>query len=228
MPGILHPILVCLCIGMSGLGAEKSAQLINPLIVIWPPPYPGLINPGGGSNQTKNQAPVADAGKPIYVGREPITLNGLGSYDPDGPYETLTYRWRQTSGPGISISGAETPTPTLSAQPTSRTQRVVLALTVSDGRLESQASEVDVTILPDYGDVEFTLMVDPFDVSKPTVVSFGGGNCVKGGRMRFISYLTGIPSRGSSSPSSPHAMRGAYRHRPDLLGYNPRPVTALC
>jgi len=52
-------------------------------------------------NQT-NQPPVSNPGKPqaVYSG-EPVVLNGLSSYDPEGG--SLQYRWSQVRGSKISL-----------------------------------------------------------------------------------------------------------------------------
>ena len=58
--------------------------------------------------------PVADAGPPqIGVAAGIITLNGSGSHDPLG--EPLTFSWKQIGGPSVSLSGANTATPTFMA-----------------------------------------------------------------------------------------------------------------
>ena len=50
-----------------------------------------------------NSAPVADAGPDqIGVPAGVITLDGSGSYDPDG--DPLTYQWTQISGPMVALS----------------------------------------------------------------------------------------------------------------------------
>ena len=47
--------------------------------------------------------PVADAGPDqIGIPAGTVTLNGSGSYDPDG--ETLTYQWSQITGPTVAIA----------------------------------------------------------------------------------------------------------------------------
>ena len=53
--------------------------------------------------RTGNAAPVADAGpNQSLPGSATVTLNGSGSYDPDG--DPLTYQWAQESGPVVTLS----------------------------------------------------------------------------------------------------------------------------
>ena len=50
-----------------------------------------------------NSAPVADAGpNQSLPGSATVTLNGSGSYDPDG--DPITYQWTQESGPTVALS----------------------------------------------------------------------------------------------------------------------------
>ena len=63
---------------------------------------------------TVNQAPTADAGPDQTVASgASVNLDGTGSSDPDG--DTLTYDWTQASGPAVTLSGANTATPSFTA-----------------------------------------------------------------------------------------------------------------
>jgi hypothetical protein len=63
-----------------------------------------------------NSPPVADAGpNQIGVAAGTITLNGSGSYDPDGG--PLTYHWGQISGPSVAISNSNAAVATFPAAP---------------------------------------------------------------------------------------------------------------
>ena len=80
-----------------------------------------------------NHAPVANAGLSNYVAAGNFTLDGTGSYDPDGA-GVLTYHWRQLSGPTVTITGADTPTPLVSGLvPKTVIQKCVFELVVNDG-----------------------------------------------------------------------------------------------
>ncbi|HEX7131996.1 MAG TPA: DUF3616 domain-containing protein [Iamia sp.] len=62
-----------------------------------------------------NGKPTAVAGPDQLV--DPgvtVTLDGTGSSDPDGG-DTLRYQWTQTFGPGVTLTGATTPTPTFTS-----------------------------------------------------------------------------------------------------------------
>ncbi len=58
--------------------------------------------------------PIADAGPDqIGIPAGTVTLNGTGSYDPNG--QKLTYQWVQDGGPAVSISGTTQATATFAA-----------------------------------------------------------------------------------------------------------------
>ena len=83
-----------------------------------------------------NSAPIADAG-PDQTGVQAgtVTLNGTGSYDPDG--DTLTYQWTQIAGPNVSITGQNTATATF---PAAAGQTYSFRMTVKDpGGLQGTA-----------------------------------------------------------------------------------------
>ncbi len=84
-----------------------------------------------------NVVPIATAGpdQSVNVGT-PVTLDGRASRDPDAGPSALTFAWRQTGGPSVTLAGAN------SAQPTFTPSVVgsyVFELSVSDGA----ASAVD-------------------------------------------------------------------------------------
>lgn len=144
--------------------------------------------------QLQNSRPVADAGSSRYAATDPVLLDGTGSYDPDHS-GTLSYTWRQISGPSVVIIDANTPTPTIagSIQPdpgrdptpkpqgfpqTDEIQECEFELVVSDGELTSLPDTVKVIIVPDFGTTKLIHLNPPFDPNKPTWISFGGlGGC---------------------------------------------------
>ena len=93
---------------------------------------------------TGNLAPVAKAGNDILLTlpANSATLNGLGSYDPDG--SIIKYEWRYQSGPSaFNISNINIPNPTVSnlIQGT-----YVFVLRIWDNKWEPAESQVVVTV----------------------------------------------------------------------------------
>jgi PKD repeat protein len=74
-----------------------------------------------------------------------VTLNGNGSFDPNTPPLPLTFQWTQTSGPAVTLAGANTATPSLT--PT-QTGTYVFSLVVNNGVLDSAAASVTITVIP--------------------------------------------------------------------------------
>ena len=112
-----------------------------------------------------NHAPVANAGPSLYVATNSVALDGTGSYDPDG-YGTLTYQWRQISGPTVTMTGTNTRDVRWSAvlRQTTAIQKCVFELIVSDGDSgESRPANVTVTIVPNFGTNALMLDNPPFD-----------------------------------------------------------------
>jgi hypothetical protein len=114
-----------------------------------------VTNAGGSSTDTVdvmvrniNHAPVADAGADQGVNEGSlVTLSGALSFDPDG--DQLTFLWTQISGTPVTLSGADTDSPTFTAPvlpgSTGSVSILTFALTVSDGALTSTA-ETRVTV----------------------------------------------------------------------------------
>jgi hypothetical protein len=87
-----------------------------------------------------NHEPSADAGDDQTVAEDvAVSLDGTDSFDPDG--DTIILSWVQTSGPAVSLAGANTAQPSFTAPlvgPTGAT--LAFELTVSDGALSSTDS----------------------------------------------------------------------------------------
>ncbi|HSW02604.1 MAG TPA: hypothetical protein VLI39_20745 [Sedimentisphaerales bacterium] len=127
-----------------------------------------------------NLAPVADAGSSRYAGTAAVRLDGTKSYDPDGS-TVLTYAWTQVSGPSVIITKADTATPTIGGfAQTDQIQECEFELVVSDGEVSSPPSTVEIFIVPEFGATTLRQENPPFDLNKPTVIYFGGGNCYSG------------------------------------------------
>lgn len=91
--------------------------------------------------RTGNDAPIANAGPDqIGVGAGTITLDGSGSYDPEG--DALTYQWSQVSGPAVSIAGMNTARATFTAV---EGQSYGFRLVVKDPQSQQGVDSVTVT-----------------------------------------------------------------------------------
>ncbi|MFQ5843511.1 MAG: ethylbenzene dehydrogenase-related protein [Planctomycetota bacterium] len=93
---------------------------------------------------TINIAPFANAGPDrTWFDGMTVTLDGTGSFDPNGT--AITYSWVQvpTGGTTVTLSGANTASPTFTAPSVNET--LTFQLTVSDGTLQ-HTDTVDITI----------------------------------------------------------------------------------
>ncbi|MFC1635724.1 hypothetical protein ACFL5Z_12865 [Planctomycetota bacterium] len=157
---------------MTSLINQRILRVIPLLIVLF------ALSPV--RSQSHDGRPIADAGLSRYAGQDPIILDGTSSYDPDNS-GTLSYTWRQIDSPSIIIIDANTATPTVSGfVQTDVIQICELELVVTDGELTSMPDTVIVIIVPDFGADTLQLGNPPFDRNKPTLIYFGGGNCVTG------------------------------------------------
>jgi hypothetical protein len=90
-----------------------------------------------------NKAPIANAGtNQSVVEKSVYTLDGSASSDPD--HDVLIYKW--TSAPGISLSATNVARPTFSAPDVSITTSYTFSLVVSDGKFDSPADQVVITV----------------------------------------------------------------------------------
>ena len=85
--------------------------------------------------------PVADAGTDRELDPTVVTLDGSGSFDPNG--DPLSYLWKQVQGPEVSLSSRTAVRPTFLA---TRWGDYRFELTVSDGKAHSLPSQVLVRI----------------------------------------------------------------------------------
>jgi hypothetical protein len=101
------------------------------------------------TSEGNNSIPVADAGASKTVDeKDPVELNGTGSYDPDN--DSLTYSWIQTKGPPVSLNNSDTPTPTFTAPVVRSTTEFVFKLSVKDGNGENATDPVSITVEDKY------------------------------------------------------------------------------
>ena len=91
-----------------------------------------------------NQPPAANAGSDQTVNAgDSVTLDGSGSRDPDG--NIASYSWKQTAGPALTLSGADTATAQFVAPSSDITLKFSLIVKDDKGAI-SQPSSVAVTV----------------------------------------------------------------------------------
>jgi hypothetical protein len=131
-----------------------------------------------GASTGTPSPPVADAGEDKSVSEETtVDLDATGSSDPDG--DTLSYTWEQTAGPNVSLTDADTVTPTFTAPDVDSETDLVFEVTVDDG----SATDTDTT----------TVTVTPSNA--PPTADAGDDQTVSGG-----DTVT-LDANGSSDPN---------------------------
>jgi hypothetical protein len=93
-----------------------------------------------------NQSPTANAG-PDQTKNEltVVILDGSGSIDPD--LDALNYTWTQTGGPSVILTGANTPSPTLTAPNVGAGGSLLtFRLIVNDGQTGSAPDTVQIVV----------------------------------------------------------------------------------
>ncbi len=110
-----------------------------------------------------NTAPVAEAGTARTVAPgAAVVLNGGASSDSDGTI--VAYSWAQTIGTAVTLSGADTVTPSFTAPNTSATLTFRLTVTDNDGATANDTVTVTVSA---------PVLVAP----PPPADGGGGGGC---------------------------------------------------
>jgi hypothetical protein len=123
-----------------------------------------------------NKPPVANAGPDQTVNEgSQVTLDGSASSDPDG--DALTYKW--TAPAGITLSSTTVAKPTFVAPEVSMDKPYTISLVVNDGKADSQADQVVITVK---------------HVNKPPVANAGPDQTVTEG------MLVTLDGSGSSDP----------------------------
>jgi len=90
-----------------------------------------------------NQPPTADAGADQTVaGGSTVDLDGSASSDPDG--DPLSFSWTQTAGSAVTLTGADTATPSFTAPNAIAT--LTFELTVDDGNGGVDTDSVNVNV----------------------------------------------------------------------------------
>ena len=93
---------------------------------------------------TGDLAPIADAGPDqTLTGPATVTLDGSNSYDPNG--DKITYQWRQTGGPAVSLSA---PTSAITTFAAAAGNVYVFTLTVRDPTGLQSVARVAITTSP--------------------------------------------------------------------------------
>lgn len=95
-----------------------------------------------------NYAPTANAGSNQTVDAGvTVTLSAAGSSDAD-TCQTLSYQWSQTSGPMVTLVGADTATATFKAPSSSAVKELTFTVAVTDNDSASDLAAVTITVNP--------------------------------------------------------------------------------
>jgi hypothetical protein len=146
--------------------------------------------------------PTADAGPDQTVESDvTVQLDGSGSSDPSGG--ALTYQWTQTSGPEVTLIGADSVNPTFIAPDTQVQDTMVFELVVTNEQgVQSEPDSVTITVNPV---IPPTANAGPDQTveSGATVQLDGSGSSnPSGGTLTYQWTQTSGPSVALSDPTS--------------------------
>jgi hypothetical protein len=163
-----------------------------------------------------NHAPVANAGadQTAFIGNT-ITLNGSGSTDVDG--DPLTYRWTLVSVPTGSVASLVNPTSVMPSFVADLAGQYRVTLVVNDGRVDSAADEVLVTIVP--ANTRPVANAGPDQVAVTgNLVSLDGSasSDIDGDPLQFSWSFTSVPTGSTAILFDSQGVRPTFT--PDLAG----------
>jgi pimeloyl-ACP methyl ester carboxylesterase len=140
-----------------------------------------------------NIAPIANAGmdRTIIVGKT-VTLNGSASMDPDNSPSPLTYDWRQTAGPAVTLINPTSTTPNFTPM---QAGLYSFSLMVSDG--QDFSLPATVTFL---AQINYWLDLKAFEHGVIAVNAPSGTVCSGICRLSYVDVstvtLTAMPDAG--------------------------------
>ena len=107
----------------------------------------GTENVLSGGAATQATPPAADAGENrTATERTSVSLSAEDSSAPDG--EELSYAWTQTGGPSVTLSAADTATPTFTAPGVEGATALTFEVTVTDSEGETDTDRITVIVQP--------------------------------------------------------------------------------
>ena len=146
--------------------------------------------------------PVANAGNSQATrSGDTVRLSGSGS-DQEG--DPLSYSWRKTSGPGITLSDADTRNPTFTAPDIREEAVIVLELTVSDGE-RTGTDTMTITVTPTNRLPTADAGTDSEAYSGDTVMLRGSGNDPEGQSLTYSWSKVSGPSIDIQNADRPNA-----------------------
>ena len=103
------------------------------------------VNISVAATTQTNMPPTANAGSNQSVGAgASVSLDGSTSSDADG--NIVSYAWTQTAGDNVTLTGADTSTPSFTAPSTDSAQTLIFRLTVTDDDGATNTDDVNINV----------------------------------------------------------------------------------